>query len=343
MVAVAWSAPERVKPGHHRPIPVRPESGGYKVGPGPWAVGVADRLVLKLPPRHKNVEVTVRYPRVKGRRPSGSFPLVVFCHGSGGSRAAFPELTTHWASHGFVVVIPSQPEAVGRRGARQVPPRPFDVDQLDRLGDVISILDSIGEIERKMDGFHGRHAVHIDRDRIGIAGYSTGALTAQMAVGVKVRLARAGGETELKSVGDPRVKAAIVISGQGTVNRLLTRESWSDLSKPLLVMTGSRDVVRMSRETPESRQEPFHLAKPGQKYLVFIEGAPHSSYEGRAEPSVDGDELSDAELHTITAVTDSATLAFWDAFLDNDERARDYLASDDLVKFSGGKAQLKRR
>jgi len=45
----------------------------------------------------------------------------------------------------------------------------------------------------------------------------------------------------------------------------------------------------------------------------------------------------------ITGVTSSATLAFWDAYLENDDHAREYLASDDLVKFAGGKAQLKRK
>ncbi len=195
-----------------------------------------------------------------------------------------------------------------------------------------------------MDGFHGRHAMRVDRDHIGVAGHSAGALTAQMAIGVKVRLSRGGGETELRSVGDPRFKAAILISGQGTINRLLTRDSWNDLAKPFLVMTGSRDVVAISRETPESRQEPFLLARPGHKFLVFIEGATHSSYGGRATlPAIDGEEVSDANLRMITGVTASATLAFWDAYLENDEHGHDYLASDDLARFSGGKAQVKRK
>jgi hypothetical protein len=149
----------------------------------------------------------------------------------------------------------------------------------------------------------------------------------------------------MKSVGDARFKAAILISAQGSINRMLTRESWADLWKPLLVITGSRDVVAGSRETPETRQEPFLLAKPGDKFLVFIEGATHTSYAaGQAgtprpvEPPVPPDDQ-----RMITGVAASSTLAFWDAYLSNDEHAHGYLASDDLVRLSGGKAHLKRR
>ncbi len=329
---------------HPHRHPARPDAAGYKLAPGPWAVGVIDRLVLKDNRRHRTVEVTVRYPRVKGRSPRAAWPLVVFSHGAGGSRAAFPELTTHWASYGYVVIIPTHADSIPPQAGRQPARRAFDVDQLDRLADIVFVIDSLDQIEKKMDGFHGRHAMRVDRDHIGVAGHSAGALTAQMAIGVKVRLSRGGGETELRSVGDPRFKAAILISGQGTINRLLTRDSWNDLAKPFLVMTGSRDVVAISRETPESRQEPFLLARPGHKFLVFIEGATHSSYGGRATlPAIDGEEVSDANLRMITGVTASATLAFWDAYLENDEHGHDYLASDDLARFSGGKAQVKRK
>jgi predicted dienelactone hydrolase len=329
---------------HHRSGGGRSDAPGYKLAPGPWAVGVIDRLVLKDPRRHKNVDVTVRYPREKRPKAGTAWPLVVFSPGAGVSRATFSELTTHWASYGYVVIVPTHGDSVPARALRPNVRRSFDVDQLDRLADVVLVADSLDQVEKKMDGFHGRHAMRIDRDRIGIAGHAAGALTAQMAIGVKVRLSRRSGEPELKSVGDPRFKAAIIISGQGTINRMLTRDSWDDLARPFLVITGSKDLVPISRETPESRQEPFLFARPGQKFLLFIEGATHASYEGRARIPADGvQEVTDADQRMITGVTSSATLAFWDAYLENDEHAHAYLASDDLVKLSGGKAQVKRK
>ena len=37
------------------------------------------------------------------------------------------------------------------------------------------------------------------------------------------------------------------------------------------------------------------------------------------------------------------TLAFWNAYLKNDASARQYLASDGLVMFSGGAARVDRK
>ncbi len=338
-IVVACSLAVPAATSHH---PSRADTFGYKLAPGPWPVNAVRRLVLKDQQRKKNVQVSVRYPRAKGALRRPTFPLVVFSQGAGASADDFPDLTAHWASHGYVVIVPAHAdsEPVGRR--RRDARRTFDVTQLDRLADVVFVLDSLDQVEKKMDGFHGRKAMRIDRDAIGIAGHAAGALTAQMAIGVKVRLARESGEPELKSVGDPRFKAAIVISGQGTISRMLTAESWTDLAKPLLVITGSRDVVPASRETPETRQEPFLLARPGQKYLVFIDGATHLSYAGKPG-AAEGPDVSEIDLRMITSVTASATLVFWDAYLQNDQHAREYLASEDLSRFAGGKVTLKRK
>jgi predicted dienelactone hydrolase len=320
-------------------------AGGYKLVAGPWAVGVVNKLVLRDERRKKVVDVLVRYPQPASPRTAASWPLIVFSPAAGASGAAFPDLTAHWASHGYVVVAPTHDDAPrpGRPGPERVR---FDVQQLERLADVELVLDSLDQIERKMSGFHGRRASHIDRERIGIAGHAAGALTAQMALGVKVRVSRGAGETaDVKSLGDPRFKAAILISAQGTINRMLTRESWSELWKPLLVITGSKDVVAGSRETPETRQEPFLLAKPADKFLVFIEGATNASYAAGhvGTPHPVEVPVPPDDQRMITGVTASATLAFWDAYLNNDEHAREYLASDDLSRYSTGKARLKRR
>ncbi|MGE5361748.1 MAG: alpha/beta hydrolase family protein [Bacteroidales bacterium] len=325
--------------------PDRRPDVGYKIGPGPWPVAVTERLVLKDQRRRRSVEVSVRYPGGKGTRKHPPFPLVVFSPDDKGSRLDVPDLLSHWASHGYVVVAPlPEDERPRTPHADRVP---FDARQLDRLADVTFVLDSLDQLEKRMDGFHGRHATQIARDRIGISGYAAGALTAQMAIGVKVRVSKPAGEVELRSVGDPRIKAAVLLSPQGTVNRMLTRDSWTDLVRPMLVVTGSRDVVAASRETPESREEPFTLAKPGQKFLLFIEGATHTSYsllqDARADAAAAGPPLPEGDARLIAGATAAVTLAFWDGYLQGDERGRDYLASDDITRFSGGKAQLRRR
>jgi hypothetical protein len=112
----------------------------------------------------------------------------------------------------------------------------------------------------------------------------------------------------------------------------------------MLVITGSKDVAAIGSETPASRREPYEKAKPGDKYLVFIEGATHSSYQGKGPGlRLDREQPPDAELKMITEVTAAATLAFLDLYLKDDAAARAYLQSEALAAFSGGKATLERK
>jgi predicted dienelactone hydrolase len=325
---------------------------GYKIGPGPWKVASQD-LVLRDEKRQKDLEVRVRYPAVAQNAP-GRFPLVVFSHGAGGSRDAFPDLTAHWASHGYIVVLPTHADSIQLRRRsgedlsrlqRDLDSLRRDVKPLDRLADVTFVLDSIGALEQRVAGLRDTDGVgRIDRQRVGMAGHSAGALTTQMAAGVKVRGVAPGALLEARSVGDARIDAAVLISGQGTTNRMFTAQSWNELSKPMLVITGSKDVAAIGSETPASRREPFEKAKPGDKYLVFIEGATHSSYQGKGPAArLDREQPTDAELEMITSVTSSATLAFLDLYLKDDPAARAYLGSDALVAFSGKKAALERK
>ena len=333
--------------------PAVPGPGGYKTDPGPWKSGSAD-LVLRDDARGKDLEVTVRFP-VADPGSNATFPLVVFSHGAGGSKATFAALTAHWATHGYVVVLATHSDSIElrrRRGedlsrlAVSLDSLLTDVKPLDRLADVRFLLDAIGVIEQKIPALRTAGGTgRIDRGRIGMAGHSAGALTTQMAFGVKVRPLLPGNDPgTLRSLGDPRIGAAILISGQGTTNRMFTSDSWSDLDKPMLVITGSRDVAAIGKETPASRREPFDKAKPGDKYLVFIEGATHSSYQGRGPAlGLDPSIPTAAELEMITGVTAAATLAFLDAYVGRDAAARAYLQSDALAAFSGKKATLQRK
>ena len=178
--------------------------------------------------------------------------------------------------------------------------------------------------------------------RFGLAVVLLG-LASLAALGTPSRVAVAA-TAEGRSYGDARIKAAILISGQGTTNRLFTADSWNDLSKPMMVITGSKDVAPIGRETPSSRREPFERAKPGNKYLLFIEGATHSSYQGKGRAlQLDRDAPGDEALTMITSVTASAMLAFLDAYLKDEGSAKAYLASDALTVFSRKQATLERK
>lgn len=325
--------------------PAAPE--GYRLGPGPCRADEAD-LELEDGRRGKQLPIKVRYPLGL----SEPAPLVVFSHGMGGSGDAFADLTTHWATLGYVVVLPTHDDSVQlrrRRGERtaevlrDITTSTRSVDPAGRLADVVLILDSLDRIEQAVPALRAGEKGLIDRDRAAIAGHSAGALTAQMAIGVKIRGRRMGVEgITPRSVGDPRFKAALVISGQGTTNPAFTGTSWAELDKPMMVFAGSLDVARVGNETPQSRRHPFERAKPGDKYLVWIEGATHASYQGRAAATLLG-ERPTTDVSLITAVVSSASSAFLDAYLRGGDDARAFLAGPGLVELGRGAVTLDRK
>lgn len=86
----------------------------------------------------------------------------------------------------------------------------------------------------------------------------------------------------------------------------------------------------------------FRYAKPGDKYLIYIQGATHGSYAGKATSALLGEKPS-GNLRMITGVTACGTLTFWDAYLRDDADAKAYLAGDRLRQFSRGQAELRRK
>lgn len=317
----------------------------YKLEPGPFATGEAV-LSIHDDDRNKDVEVRVRYPK---NAPS-AVPLVLFSHGMGGSNNAFTDLTTHWASHGYVVILPTHDDSIKLRKEKGEDVSTFltnpnkyamSVDPPGRVADLSLILNKLADIERQVPAMKtGDGGSLIDIDHIGVAGHSAGALTTQLAIGVKARTKR----HPLRALSEPekRFDCAIVISGQGTTTRMFAKDSWSELSKPMFVIAGSEDTTRVGNETPASRREPFELAKPGDKYLLFIEGATHSSYQGKQNLGLLGEKPS-TDISVIAAATSDGTLAFLDAYLKQDDAAKRYLQSDDLKAISGAKANLDRK
>ncbi|MBW7905970.1 MAG: hypothetical protein LC135_10710 [Phycisphaerae bacterium] len=325
----------------------------YKPTPGPYRVLRIDRFALEDASRGGELEVMIRAPRLAPA--DGPAPLVVFSHGAGGSSDAFPELCEHWASHGYVVINPTHSDSVRLRRQRGERFDPADaalaqqivgrVNLPGRCADVRLILDSLDAIEerlRKAAGPPGADeaAFRIDRERVALAGHSAGAMTTQALAGAKL-YARRGG-VRAWSAPEPRIRAFIVISGQGLGRPAFRKDSWSDIRAPLLVIAGSADRSPVSDETPEGRRHPYEYAPPGDKHLVYIDGATHGSYAGKGVSRLLG-EKPPANIDYITDVTAFATLAFLDAYIRREAAGREYLASDALERHPGGRTEHKRK
>lgn len=290
------------------------------------------RDTLRDDARGKDLQITLRWPTsTDANAKLGPRPLVVFSHGMGGDREAFTKLSEHWASHGFIVAHATHSDSIklrreqGEKLTRESMRDVRNVDPADRVADVVFLAQSpqlLLDLIAKHDAGAGKVAqasvLAIDINRIAIAGHSAGALTTQLAINVKARMrepgARARDMLARSERGNEVFKAGVVISGQGTTNRMLGEESWNELRVPMLVLAGSEDVAGVGNETPESRRHPFEKSR-GEAAggppvgLVWIVGATHGSYQGkdltnllREDPAVD--------VGMVAATTRASTLAF---------------------------------
>lgn len=289
----------------------------------PLEIASVPELTLRDAARNKDLHVRINYPRE-----GGPYPIVVFSHGAWGSKDGHTMLTELWASHGYVTIQPDHADSrsLGVRVGDQSVFREWRT----RPADVSFILDSLAGIETNVPALRGK----MDAQRIGVSGHSYGANTAQLVGGAKAFIA--GREV---SFADPRVTAVALLSGQGP-GEMLTEKSWEHFTKPLLVMTGSRDGPTRTGQPAVWRKKPYELSPSGDKYLMWVEGMDHGfgSISGLKDGLV---KFQSNEDHI--RYTKMVTLAFWDAFLKGDPDAKVYLASDALSVFSEGSVTVEHK
>ena len=261
-------------------------------GDGPHAVAVIEELVLHDGKRDKDLTLRITYPKADGK-----FPLILFSHCAGGKRDDFRPLVAQWASHGYVVV---QMDHAGMGNAAD--------NWQNCVADSKLVLDSLAEIGRQAPSLASR----MDASRVGAAGHLIGAYASCALVGMKGE--RFGPGSEGADFSDPRIDAALLLSPQGR-GQGLTDTSWEEIHAPMLVAAGSGAPSLRTSNPPEWRTEPYRFAKPGDKYLLWIEGM-DNSYAGLWRGGVDPQPA---------AFIREVTTAFWDAHLKGDARAGERL------------------
>ena len=316
-------------------LPASISSAGYKLATGPHTVTEVTDIVLHDAKRNKDLHLRVFYPNEPG-----NYPVIVFSHGAGGSQTCCDALTRHWASYGYITLQPTHEDsAVQRRNSgeeniqflqavREALKKPALWES--RPLDISFVLDSLPELQKRIPALAGK----MDTARVGVGGHSMGAFTADAIAGALVDLPG----HPATNFFDQRVKSVLLLSPQGPGEFGLTDHSWDHVALPLMSMTGSLDNGA-THQGPSWKKIPFDRSQPGDKYHLFIEGANHMSF-------ITGQTLLPtraAQAEAILGYTNSASLAFWDAYLKNDATAKQYLQSDALQTSSKNAAKLSRR
>jgi dienelactone hydrolase len=260
--------------------------------------------------RQRTIPVKVYLPST-----SAPAPVILFSHGLGGSREGSAYLGTHWAARGYVAVFlqhPGSDETVWRnkpmhQRLRALQQAANAQNFLLRAKDVSVVLDQLAIWQTSSD-----HAVagRLDMTRIGMSGYSFGAVTTQAVSGQQFGSAAT-------SLTDPRIKAAIIFSPSGP-RRGNNAAAFGKVSIPWLLMTGTKDVAAIGGIDLQSRLSVFPALPPGNKYELVLNGAEHAAFGDRTA----GVKRRNPHHHrAILAVS----TAFWDAYLRKDAAAKDWL------------------
>ena len=326
----------------------------FALDPGPLPIKTIEDKKLHDQRRNCDLPIIVCYPDNKQ-----VYPLIIFSHGAYGSGISPLPLGQYWASHGYIVILPTHADSLiylkrdyyndpwtgsNSLGEYGVPTTQGTWKPIwaERPRDIIFLMNQLDEVERQIAELKQR----IDRTRIGVSGHSLGAYTSELVCGTTVDIPEVGKD---QSFADPRPKALVMLSPQGRGLQGLRDGSWDKLKLPFLLVTGSYDFG-IQQQPPTWRTEPYQFCPPGDKYLMVIQGANHNSYIGHHLPEKDSKmplqrvEEKDAKLgEAIFADTKMATLRFWDAYLKADAKAKTYLESDQLFTETSGRSKLEHR
>lgn len=276
-------------------------------GPDPVA---SEKLVVTAP-GERRVDLSLFYPADGCRQCT----LILFSHGAAATPERYSVLTSAWARAGFIVAGPLHVDSE-EYGARET----FEPSQYLalRIEDVETTLEVLlGNTEAPAGvSFNGEYIV---------AGHSFGGLVAQVLGGALPH--RKSGAEPATTSKDPG--AVIAISPPPTIPDYFDADGWSAVDAPMLVITGTKDVLPGFVEEWETHLDSYEAAPASLAYAAVFDGMDHyfngafgrvSAEEGEgAMPAVE--RLNDMVLTFIQYATgtDEAMAGEWD--VQSDETA----------------------
>ena len=271
--------------------------------------------------RHREVPWRARWPAG-----SGACPLVFYSHGLGGSRDGGDAWCEAWCGAGIAVLHlqhPGSDTAALRGGLRALREAASGQQLAERVHDVRGVMD---EVTRQAAAGVAPWS-RVRAAALGVAGHSFGAHATQALAGQRYAVAAA--------FADVRPRAFIAFSpSSGRADALPPREAFGGITRPFFAVIGSLDGDPFgSYLTGEPRTLVHQGLPPGQRALLWLEGADHMTFAGNARRRIRSGvlfarqrvaEQEEARHHTMVA---RITSHLWRAQLLDDAEARRALAA----------------
>jgi len=251
----------------------------------------------------------------------GSYPLIVYSHGTNGRPDSAMHIVRELVRHGYVVVAPAYPLSS------------LDAFTHIRMTDTSDVVNQVADIRFVIDRALADPVVGqlIDPGAIGVAGHSLGAVTSYFAVyGMGIRDARIRA-VAMTGPGDPVQAALSTPMGLAGVRH-------AEVAVPALFLAADKDVFARSTGGPFAAYE--RVAGP--KAALLIHGGTHVWFRDGADWPADQRNpdcaFFDANMPGVAvpgcgervtligpmrqqAITRAALLAFFDGYLKGDKAA----------------------
>ena len=255
--------------------------------------------------------------------PSG---VVIFSHGSNIPGDCYHYLAREWTRHGVACVFPEH------HGLSENPVE-FKNWAL-RARDLQLILGKLPLIRKKC------RLKNIGLRNVGIAGHSLGAYGALQVAGMRVwRKSKIAAPLARR-----RPLPCLAMSPTGPGSFGVRVSSFTPLSGPLFVCTGTRDRGIIQDKSSSWRLSAFHKAPPGDKFSLVFRGADHFSFIDAEITGVKGTRrrARPPQRGLLRDVARSTSL-FWRAYLMNDPESRTHLQKGSLPRSIRSKTVLRCR
>jgi predicted dienelactone hydrolase len=186
------------------------------------------------------------------------------------------------------------------------------------------------ELQREEGPLQGR----LDLKRLGVSGHSFGGSTT-LAIAGQVYFT--GDSAEKTRLADPRPKAMLVMSGPGPKRKDRLDEIYGEIRIPGLHMTGTLDESPIGLTAVADRRVPFDRIGGADQFLLILQGGDHMVFAStrrlRKLPK-------DPRFHELILMSSTA---FWDAYLRDDAKARQWLAGHGFDRALGEDGTFEKR